>query len=553
MTNNKRELSLDNSFRKIKKAVRKRIIILFFVLILLLPFIISRTQQYIFALNNIGKIENTSKKVASSTKESIHYFYNPKIETTLDEDTPPKLPSLVSIVCNDTNTIKVCKEGPPTCDYSVIQDAVDAASPYPTYTCIKVAKGIYSDVFQHPGSGEKQIIYIEKKNVYLFGGYDTDFIEPPNPADNPTILAVPDDPQFDGARAVTINGLIPEDLVTPTLQYFTITGGRALRGGGIKNEYSNTQLYDLKIENNYATEEGGGVYIYMLNMGGQPGIYRCIFKNNTAGTLGGGLYTMMVSPNLADNVYLNNYANVKGGAVMSEVGLPFSIHETYNNNSDPQGRTFYNGGATHGKWVDVIIANSTTGIWNGGGGQPRIWGYLMVYNVQNPVGYCGGGCPPFIFYDHVEQNPLIGNPNFQQDGYHIGSNSEAIGKADIRLEYCINYNDIDNQVRPTPCAVGADEYFSPTPTPTFTPAPTRTPTPTLFLTSTPTPTPNCYAMCSNNYQCSEGLVCGTKWCPQGKTCINVLRCYNPLCPNDSTCKCDTSYLSPTPTSTPTPK
>jgi hypothetical protein len=80
----------------------------------------------------------------------------------------------------------VCPAGPPTCDYSTIQDAVDAAG---DGDVIKVAAGVYTDVQGRPAPADYpsppadgivfQVVYISK-SVTIRGGYTTtnDFADP---------------------------------------------------------------------------------------------------------------------------------------------------------------------------------------------------------------------------------------------------------------------------------------------------------------------------------------------------------------------------------------
>ena len=76
----------------------------------------------------------------------------------------------------------VCPAGPPTCDYSVIQDAVDVAR---NGDLIKVAAGTYDDLNNYYGLA--QVVYVAK-SITIRGGYSTAFSEPPDPVANPTTL-----------------------------------------------------------------------------------------------------------------------------------------------------------------------------------------------------------------------------------------------------------------------------------------------------------------------------------------------------------------------------
>ena len=78
--------------------------------------------------------------------------------------------------------LHVCPAGPPTCDFSTVQAAVDAAE---SAGVIKVAQGTYTDI--HVRGGLTQVVYISK-TLTVRGGYTTSDWTSPNPLAHAAIL-----------------------------------------------------------------------------------------------------------------------------------------------------------------------------------------------------------------------------------------------------------------------------------------------------------------------------------------------------------------------------
>jgi parallel beta-helix repeat protein len=212
----------------------------------------------------------------------------------------------------------VCATG---CDYSVIQDAVDAAS---NGDVIKVAAGTYDDVNNH--SGLAQVVYVNK-SVTIQGGYTTAFTEPPDPVANPTTL------DAGGlGRVIYIEGII-----NPTIAGLRITGGGAsalepilggpVSGGGVQIYGAAATLRDNQILGNSASE-GAGVHLWNSN---------AILEDNTisaniADGSGGGLFLANSPATLTGNTISENTAADAGqGGSGGGVMLDFSAAILRNN------------------------------------------------------------------------------------------------------------------------------------------------------------------------------------------------------------------------------
>jgi len=261
----------------------------------------------------------------------------------------------------------VCSSG---CDYSVIQNAVDAAA---NGDVIKIAAGTYADV--NNLGGLAQVVYLVK-SVTIQGGYTTAFTEPPDPVANPTTLDA-----GGMGRVIYIEGDI-----NPTIEGLRITGGdtRIIGsvewGGGVQIAGAAATLSQNVIFNNTAVR-GGGVVVYQSD--------NVIFEGNTisdniASDEGGGI-ALYESDNimLVGNKISNNQANGYGGG-----GLVFSLCDnvTFNHNR--------------------VTGNSTSG--DGGGMMPGAGNFTIIGNsfVSNTASGTGGG---MAIHNAVGEKIISGN------------------------------------------------------------------------------------------------------------------------------------------------
>ncbi|TET82114.1 MAG: hypothetical protein E3J37_07905 [Anaerolineales bacterium] len=242
----------------------------------------------------------------------------------------------------------VCPAGPPTCDYSVIQDAVDAAG---DGDVIKVATGTYDDINNY--NGLAQVVYIIK-SVTIRGGYTTAFAEPPDPEANPTIL----DAGGQG-RVIYIEGNI-----NPTIEGLRITGGRSVGpwgwGGGVRisgaaatirnNQIFSNTAHDgggLRLDNSAAILEGNTIYSNTVDDGG-GGLFlsfspATLIGNNISGNTaftnavtaqGGGLWISGAAPVLNGNTISRNSAGSGGGIFLHESDATLTNNLIFDNQAD---------------------------------------------------------------------------------------------------------------------------------------------------------------------------------------------------------------------------
>jgi hypothetical protein len=217
----------------------------------------------------------------------------------------------------------VCKDGPPICSYTVLQEAVDAAG---DGDVIKVAAGVYTDVNGYGGLA--QVVYITKA-VTIRGGYPSagGYLEPPDPVANPTVV----DAQGQG-RVMVISGTI-----TATIEGLRLTGGDATGqggfwpwrdcGGGLYVYMATATISGCAIYGNVASTAregyGGAVFAYSPNGTTLTG-------NSVHGNVGsyadtgvGGGLTIMGAAVLNDNLVQGNTASTVGRGLGGGVVLSF--------------------------------------------------------------------------------------------------------------------------------------------------------------------------------------------------------------------------------------
>ena len=192
--------------------------------------------------------------------------------------------------------LTVCKHNP-ACDFTTIQDAVDAALPGDV---ILIAADTYTGV--HARNGITQMVYISK-SVTLRGGYLDDFVDPPDPETNVTVL----DAEGQG-RVISVEGFsLPEgtpavagsngSAITPTIEGLMITGGNATGLAGASS---------------YWEDAGGGILISFAD----ATIRNCVIYSNVASILywgwGGGIFVDFGAATIEGNDITQNVAALGG-------------------------------------------------------------------------------------------------------------------------------------------------------------------------------------------------------------------------------------------------
>jgi len=294
----------------------------------------------------------------------------------------------VRYVAPDGDDSKLCDSIADRC--RTVQRAIDVADPFDE---IRVATGTYTDV-----AGTVAVI---NKTVTLLGGWDGAFNEATrDPGANPTIL----DALQTGA-VISITGY-----VSPTVDGFTITGGKAPDGGGV-------HIYDASpiIQNNvitanltitsgiYADGRGGGIYV-----GGTS--YAIIAENlilsNTSGYGGGIYHDGSTAITIIANEIAGNVASYRGGGILVENSPDIVQANVISGNTaagDGGGMLIWHAALqVEANRITGNSANSGGGISMGNNATPSLLNNLVISNARD--GLLIGSSSPVVV-----NNTIVGS------------------------------------------------------------------------------------------------------------------------------------------------
>jgi predicted outer membrane repeat protein len=258
--------------------------------------------------------------------------------------------------------------------YKYLQDALEEAEENQNYE-IWVSAGTYYpdwDTELKIVTGDQSASFELKNGVEIYGGFDYqngfDGWEDRNWEEHLTVLSgdigVIDDIS-DNSYHVVNNTAISNLDNTAVLDGFIITKGNAnepdyTNGGGMKNVDCSPTISNCKFIDNYANNQGGGMYNYCNNFHSYPVLSNCTFKNNTA-FQGGGMFNDGFYNNYSQvllNCTFDNNIAVDGGGIYN-----------YYCTSEINNCTFINNEATgevsdYGEGGGIMFHNTSTNISN---------------------------------------------------------------------------------------------------------------------------------------------------------------------------------------------
>ena len=306
----------------------------------------------------------------------------------------------------------VCPAGPPACDYSVIQDAVDSAG---EGDVIKVAAGTYNEV--NNNGGLAQVVYINK-SVTIRGGYTTAFTDRPDPSANPTTL----DAEGQGRVLYIAGG------ANPSIEGLQITGGDAIGlslawGGGVFINNAAATLNRNLVSGNTA-DGGGGVFLYL----GEGTFAANTIISNTSNGGGGGLSINESVATLSSNTISGNHAGWGGGLSTYKAEVVINNNVISSNSADmwgggvilTQGDIIFNNNTVSGN-----VAGASGGGLNLDANSATISRNTIVSNTATDL---GGG----LFLGNSSDASFINNliadnqADWQGSGLYIGGSSSSL-------------------------------------------------------------------------------------------------------------------------------
>ena len=287
--------------------------------------------------------------------------------TTVDYFCIPHCSMGMTGAINVADTITVCSSG---CDYTSINDAIDAAS---DGDVIQLSSQTYYEGVE---------INTEGKAITISGTTDAD-------GNSTSIL--------DGNNSHRVLICQTGEGADTVFENLVVRNGFADNGGGMRNGGSRPTLTNCTFTGNVAQQYGGGVqglssWSIMTNCtftgneapsggglyssSGNPTLTNCTFTGNEAGTGdGGGVLLSFSNPTLENCTFTGNLANHYGGGMwITSSSSPIIITCRFEGNSATfNGGALYSGFQCNPSLTDTTVCGNTTdqidGDWTDNGGN----------------------------------------------------------------------------------------------------------------------------------------------------------------------------------------
>ncbi|SEL85225.1 MBG domain-containing protein [Parapedobacter koreensis] len=200
-----------------------------------------------------------------------------------------------------------------------------------------------------------------KEGVELYGGFPVPGADNPAPAMEDRDWAAYETVLRGNGNSVVSNAGIS---LASVLDGFTLTGGVALRGGGMLNIVgASPTLRNLVIYGNHANISGGG----MANANSSnPALVNVVIRDNTAVDFGGGMYNEIgASPTLTDVTISDNTASRGGGIYNINNAHPTLTNVVISGNIGSEGGGMYNANNARPTLTNVVISGNAVGTTGG--------------------------------------------------------------------------------------------------------------------------------------------------------------------------------------------
>jgi LPXTG-motif cell wall-anchored protein len=246
---------------------------------------------------------------------------------------------------------------------------------------------------------------------------------------------------------------------------FTVTGGDAGFGGGMRLSNSSLTVSNCIFDTNSATNHGGGMY----NLDSSPTVANCIFDTNSATFLGGGIYCRNNSnPDITNCTIVNNTANNSGGGIYIHTSSPNITNNTIvSNTATTSGGGIYIYDDSPNITNNIIANNTAT---TGSGIYCLTPTLLIDYNDVYPIDAtylvnCTSNNDPAADPEFIDEvggdyhlDPSIPSPCIDA-GYNL---APSLPGTDYEGDPRVFDGDGDGTAT---ADIGADEYYIPPPPP----------------------------------------------------------------------------------------